>query len=175
MPISHPQTCEGAELARRADGSVVGSSGFTLVELIASLAILSMAVAVVLALRSSPPADGPREVLNDVLDLDAFARMFAERRGPHLVEVADDGPRLLSGWTGAGEFIRNGHTWSEGCVVGVFAAGSSEFAGLKREPLGFIRYDATGRSRDYVIEVDCGGNRASALVYGVSGWAEIGP
>ena len=144
-----------------------GLRGMTLIEVLLALVLLAFTSATVLALRPTTAPETPREALHDLLDLDALARSYSERRGLTSIEIRDGVVRLLQGWGPEGTEIRDSGVLLEGCDIILLDADGFT-------PISILRYDSNGRSRDYSVEIECGDAFLHAEVFGVSGWVEVG-
>lgn len=152
--------------ARAAKSAKRASKGFTLIECLAVVSLLALAVAT-LATGLAPSAAEARlrEAASAVLDLDARARALA-MQGEPVVLLASEG-RVTVRVGNAAAFERELPRTIE---VVLTEPGTGT-------PLDGVRIGTRGRSPDYILSLHSGDRRTQALVSGLTGYvfAEAGP
>ncbi|MDQ7014618.1 MAG: prepilin-type N-terminal cleavage/methylation domain-containing protein [Planctomycetota bacterium] len=134
--------------------------GFTLIESLAVVVLLALVVGVVAA-SLAPAADRAAmdRAASAVLDADARARAIARRGEPVELRVADG-----SVW------VRLAQHAPALVTRQLPAATTIELTStVSGTPLGVIRFDARGRSPDYIFTVHSGERSTRTLVAGLTG------
>ena len=150
---------KGTKIAKRA-------SAFTLIECLAVVALLALAVATLAAGLAPSAAEARiRDAKSAVLDLDARARALAMQGEPVVLLASED--RVMVRVGNAAAFERELPRTIE---VVLTEPGTGR-------PLDGVRIGTRGRSSDYAILLHSGDRRTRTLVSGLTGYAfaETGP
>ncbi|MFG0243479.1 MAG: prepilin-type N-terminal cleavage/methylation domain-containing protein [Phycisphaerales bacterium JB054] len=152
--------------AKAAKGAQRGPRGFTLIECLAVVALLALAVATVAAGLSPSAAEARlREARMLILDLDARARVLTMQGEPVVLRASEG--RVTVRFGNAAAFERD---LAPEIEVVLTEPGTGT-------PLDGVRIDTRGRSPDYVLSLHAGDRRTQTLVSGLTGYAfvEAGP
>ncbi len=146
--------------AKAAKSAKRAPRGFTLIECLAVVALLALAVATLAAGLSSSAAEARlREARTLVLDLDARARAVAMQGEPAVLRVSEGRVSVHVG--NAATFERELPRTVE---VVLIEPGTGT-------PLDGVRIDTRGRSPDYTLSLHSGDRRTQTLVSGLTGYA----
>ncbi|MEQ8764768.1 MAG: prepilin-type N-terminal cleavage/methylation domain-containing protein [Planctomycetota bacterium] len=136
--------------------------GFTLLELLSVVVLLGLAAtAVTVRMTGKRGLFASRALRREIQELDARARVAAQTLGPVALAVTDRGRRIRLIERSSGRAMRELEL-EENSELELYEPGST------RE----IRFDATGRSRDYRAVLRQGRKRVSWRVSGETGWIQ---
>ncbi len=154
-----------AKITKEANAATpVDASGFTLIESLAVVALLALAVST-LAVRVAPSVEAARlrDARSAVLDADARARVLAQRG--RVVLLTADGDAV---WARDAADPREMPLVRRPLPEGVTLSLRGTPAG---ESLSTLRIDADGRSDDYLLTVVAGDRASQTVVAGLTGFA----
>jgi prepilin-type N-terminal cleavage/methylation domain-containing protein len=142
----------------------VPAPGFTLIESLAVVALLALAVST-LAVGVAPSVGAARlrDARSAVLDADARARVLA-RQGRVVLLSADENAVWAHDAADPRETPLVRRPLPEGVSVSIRGTPAGE-------PLGTLRIDADGRSDDYLLTVLAGDRASETVVAGLTGYA----
>lgn len=142
--------------------------GLTLIEMLAVVTLLALTVSLLTAsFAGSVGAARLREAASIVREADARARLRSRTTGPIRLTLSEDRSALL---------LRT----DESADGGPAPIKLPEFARAfllsadGTAPLGSIRFDRLGRSRDYRIRIELGELARSLHIAGLTGWIQGG-